>query len=495
MKQKRRICLFLIVIVVIVAAVLLCVMRGQSEPMYYQGNGLYEISTDGIVTLLTEEPVSTIHNGVVYSLFENTQYFGMMRNGHTYLEMELSYPEDDVAHRPQLSPCGLQNLLTYANYNSGAKLFYPFLSLEDEKIHLAFMDDDYDSFGIISDFVVDNAFLSSCDNKLYFLLDLEAGDYPARLDWEAGEGAKAVQLSDIPANINPLRWVVRNQFWWVYHDQKTGVASLCYVPLSGGDTVKIEIPEGYSINYISENHIYYHHDGALAVYSFDKKSTKTYPEFPDYAGVCAATRWGALFAHDGEAFYLLRHDSGEVVDLYMTQSAAEQHGAAPEAILSEVYGEHLWVDEEGNYNSLLWPDNTELGVCNLDMTEKHAVLDRSHFSLTSDKAVYSPGESPILTLTAHTSGGFGWEYDIEQEIGGRWYWLNSMAGWEATLRTMEPGDQIEIEVNPRCGWYQDGIPQYQLVPGIYRIVVPVMIATEQPDEYERAYVGCDILIQ
>ena len=167
----------------------------------------------------------------------------------------------------------------------------------------------------------------------------------------------------------------------------------------------------------------------------------------------------------------------------------------PEAILAEVYGEHFWVDEEGNYNSLLWPDNSELGVCNLDMTEKHAVLDTKHFSLTSDKTVYGPGESPILALTAYTSGGLGWEYDIEQEIDGHWYWLNSMAGWEATLRIMEPGDQMEIEVNTRCGWYQDGIPQYQLTPGEYRIVVPVLIETALPEVYDRAYVACDIQIR
>lgn len=496
MKKKPYIPLILIIVAVITVAVVLCVLLNRPEPMYYHRNGYYEIAPDGTVTLLTEEPISTIHEGVVYSLFENAQSFGIMRNDHTYLEMDLYYPEDDVAHRPQLSPCGLQNLLTYANYNSGSKLFYPFLSLEDEQIHLACMDDNFDSFGLIRDFAVGNAFLSSCDDKLYFLLDHEDGYYPARLDWEVGDGPKAIQLSDISANINPLRWIARDQFWWVHHDQETGSATLCYVPLSSGETTQIEIPDGYSINFISENYIYYHHDGVLEIYSFRKKSTETYFEFPDYSGVCAATNWGALIAHDGEAFYLLLHDSGEVINLDMMQLDIEtQYVGTPEAILSEVYGEHFWVDEEGNYNSLLWPDNTELGVCNLDMTEKHAVLDRSHFSLTSDKAVYSPGESPVLTLTAHTSGGFGWEYDIEQEIGGRWYWLNSMAGWEATVRTMEPGDQIEIEVNPRCGWYQDGIPQYQLASGAYRIVVQVMIETDQPEEYDRAYVACDILIQ
>lgn len=192
--------------------------------------------------------------------------------------------------------------------------------------------------------------------------------------------------------------------------------------------------------------------------------------------------------------YFWNSENGKI-DIELLDAIIKAQEASAKDILSAVYGEHFWVDEAGNYNSLMWPDNTELGVCNLDLTEKHAVLDTVHFSLTSDKAVYNQGEAPVLTLTAHTSGGFGWEYDIEQEIDGRWYWLNSMAGWEATLRTMEPGDQIEIEVNPKCGWYLDGIPQYQLTPGSYRIVVPVMIEAEQPDEYERAYVACDILIR
>lgn len=325
MKKRKpiiKIGCFLLGIILAIVAVAFYV-RQQTEPMYYHRDGLYEITPDGTVTLLTEEPISTVEDGVLYSLFENSQSFGMTRNGHTYLEIEFYYPENDAAHRPQLSPCGSSNLLTYANYGKGAKLFYPVLSLEDEQTHLLFMDDDFDSSGLLDEFAVHNTFLAAYEDKLFFLLKLEDGTYPARLDWEVGEGPRAVQLSDMSANINGLCWVARDRFWWVHHDQETGIASLCYVPLSGGETTVIEIPEGYSVSYVSEDHVYYHLDGELQVYDFRGKTTTAYPAFSDYDQICAATQWGALVSGDGESYWLLRHDSGEIVALDMDVANTE----------------------------------------------------------------------------------------------------------------------------------------------------------------------------
>lgn len=168
---------------------------------------------------------------------------------------------------------------------------------------------------------------------------------------------------------------------------------------------------------------------------------------------------------------------------------------SPEDILSAVYGDYLYVDQNGSCFSLCWPDNTEFGLCNLDMTAKHANIDSKCFLLSSDKDEYSVGETPVLTLFAKTDGEFCWEYNIEQQIDGKWYWLNSLSGWPATLCEIQAGDTLQIEVNPICGGLDDD--RYQLEAGVYRIVVPMRInnVDDNDDQREIVYVSCKIAIK
>lgn len=312
MKRKHFICV--LTLLLIIAAGVLLLRTSRQEPMYFHREGLYEISSEGTVTLLTDQPVSMAYNGVLYSLVETEMSWSMTRNGETYLEEMFYYPEDDPAHRAEFSPCGYRNQLCYADYGGNTKLFYPFLLLADDMIHLAYMDDDEDVFGYL-DFAVDNSFLRACDDKIYFLLDLEDGRYPARLDWDNTGEETAVQLSEISANTGGQIWLAQEQFWWIHHEQEDNTASLCRVPLSGGETTVTEMPEGYFLDYISEDHVYYHEDGILKVFSFKTNKTASYPELSESVQICTAADWGALLTENGETFCLLYHKDGRIIDL------------------------------------------------------------------------------------------------------------------------------------------------------------------------------------
>ena len=98
--------------------------------------------------------------------------------------------------------------------------------------------------------------------------------------------------------------------------------------------------------------------------------------------------------------------------------------ASPSEILRNVYGDYFYEDLNGHYFSLGWPVVIDIGANNLDMTEKHGDIKSDDFKLSCDEPYYNYGETILLSLSAQARGFFCWEYNIEQNINGRWYLLN-----------------------------------------------------------------------
>ena len=183
---------------------------------------------------------------------------------------------------------------------------------------------------------------------------------------------------------------------------------------------------------------------------------------------------------------------------FLVCSCGSTSSSNPDAFLTKVYGEHLYQNELGEYYCLLWPDNIELGLVDLDRTDQKIDTSGNSFVLLPGKRQFYQGEPLTLILQAKVEGTTSKRYEIQQKIGDRWYLLNGMTDCNASAYIMIPDEKIEIQVDNLCGSMdQSGNYHYPLPSGKYRIVVSVSVKpdAEASELWQELNVACMINVK